>query len=167
MTGGWRYNDIAAMDKYVDYVNIMTYDLDAAPHHHSALKSDRAYWDCTRAVQAYLDLGVNARKLVLGIPFYGRHSWSESPTAITYKNILKLDRYKFRRNKWDDVAKCPYVEVMEGNVFYCGYDNPRSIGIKGDWARQKGMLGLMYWEYDQDDANGTLRKAVWNAVMTP
>ena len=165
--GGWRYIDIKGMDPYVDYVNIMTYDLDAAPHHHSALKSDRAYWDCTRAVQAYLDLGVNARKLVLGIPFYGRHSWSESPTAITYKNILKLDRYKFRRNKWDDVAKCPYVEVMEGNVFYCGYDNPRSIGIKGDWARQKGMLGLMYWEYDQDDANGTLRKAVWNAVMTP
>ena len=165
--GGWRYIDIKGMDPYVDYVNIMTYDLDAAPHHHSALKSDRAYWDCTRAVQAYLDLGVNARKLVLGIPFYGRHSWSESPTAITYKNILNLDRYKFRRNKWDDVAKCPYVEVMEGNVFYCGYDNPRSIGIKGDWARQKGMLGLMYWEYDQDDANGTLRKAVWNAVMTP
>lgn len=165
--GGWRYIDIKGMDPYVDYVNIMTYDLDAAPHHHSALKSDRAYWDCTRTVQAYLDLGVNARKLVLGIPFYGRHSWSESPTAITYKNILKLDRYKFRRNKWDDVAKCPYVEVMEGNVFYCGYDNPRSIGIKGDWARQKGMLGLMYWEYDQDDANGTLRKAVWNAVMTP
>ena len=165
--GGWRYIDIKGMDPYVDYVNIMTYDLDAAPHHHSALKSDRAYWDCTRTVQAYLDLGVNARKLVLGIPFYGRHSWSESPTAITYKNILKLDRYKFRRNKWDDVAKCPYVEVMEGNVFYCGYDNPRSIGIKGDWARQKGMLGLMYWEYDQDDATGTLRKAVWNAVMTP
>ena len=165
--GGWRYIDIKGMDPYVDYVNIMTYDLDAAPHHHSALKSDRAYWDCTRTVQAYLDLKVNPRKLVLGIPFYGRHSWSQSPTAITYKSILKLDRYKYRRNQWDDVAKCPYVETMEGNVFFCGYDNPRSIAIKGDWVRQKGMLGLMYWEYDQDDEKGTLRKAVWNAVMTP
>jgi chitinase len=54
-----------------------------------------------------------------------------------------------------------------GGVFYCGYDNPRSIAEKGKWIREKGMLGLMYWEYDQDDANGTLRKAVWNAVMTP
>ena len=53
-----------------------------------------------------------------------------------------------------------------GGEFYCGYDNPRSIGIKGEWIRKQGMLGLMYWEYDQDDGKGTLRRAVWNAVMT-
>ena len=153
------------MDPYVDYVNIMAYDLDEAPHHHSALKDSRAYKDCDRAVRAYLDKGINPAKLVLGIPFYGRHSWSTSPTAISYKKILQLDRSQFRRNQWDAVANCPYVETMQG-VFYCGYDNPRSIAIKGDWVRKEGMRGLMYWEYDQDDANGTLRTAVWNAVMT-
>ncbi len=32
ITGGWRYIDIAAVaPPYVDFVNIMTYDLDAAP----------------------------------------------------------------------------------------------------------------------------------------
>ena len=164
VSDGWRYVDIKGMDPYVDYVNIMTYDLDEAPHHHSALSDSRAYKDCDRAVKAYLDKGVAPGKLVLGIPFYGRHSWSTSPTAITYKKILNLDRYEFRRNQWDAVANCPYVETMKG-VFYCGYDNPRSIGIKGDWVRKQGMRGLMYWEYDQDDAKGTLRKAVWNAVM--
>lgn len=164
VTEGWRYIDVAAMDKYVDYVNIMAYDLDEAPHHHSALSDTRAYKDCNRAVFAYLNAGVPAKKLVLGIPFYGRHSWSESPAAITYKSILKLDPYKYRRNKWDEVASCPYVETMSG-AFFCGYDNPRSIAIKGDWARSKGLLGLMYWEYDQDDEKGTLRTAVWNAVM--
>ena len=85
VTDGWRYVDIKGMDPYVDYVNIMTYDLDEAPHHHSALKDSRAYKDCDRAVRAYLDKGVSPDKLVLGIPFYGRHSWSQSPTAITYK----------------------------------------------------------------------------------
>lgn len=164
-TGGWRYVDIKGMDPYVDYVNIMTYDLDEAPHHHSALSDSRAYRDCERAVNAYLNAGVSAKKLVLGIPFYGRHSWSKSPTAITYKKILALDPYQYRRNKWDAQANCPYVETM-GGVFYCGYDNPRSIGIKGEWIRKQGMLGLMYWEYDQDDGKGTLRRAVWNAVMT-
>ncbi|MBQ1673595.1 MAG: glycoside hydrolase family 18 [Bacteroidales bacterium] len=164
-SGGWRYVDIAAMDPYVDYVNIMTYDLDEAPHHHSALQDSRAYKDCARAVQAYLNAGVSPKKLVLGVPFYGRHSWSQSPTAVSYKNIIQMDRYKFRRNKWDETAQCPYVETM-GGVFFCGYDNPRSIAAKGEWIRKKGMAGLMYWEYDQDDANGTLRKAVWNAVMT-
>jgi Chitinase len=163
-TGGWRYVDIAGMDPYVDFVNIMTYDLDEAPHHHSALSDSRAYKDCERAVNAYLQAGVAPNKLVLGIPFYGRHSWSQSPTAITYRKILALDRTAYRRNQWDALASCPYVETMRG-VFFCGYDNPKSIGIKGEWVRKKGMLGLMYWEYDQDDDKSTLRKAVWNAVM--
>ena len=165
VTGGYRYVDIKGMDPYVDYVNIMTYDLDEAPHHHSALNDTRAYKDCNRAVNAYLDAGVSPNKLVLGIPFYGRHSWSESPTAISYKSIISLNPYSYRRNKWDNVASCPYVETMSGQ-FFCGYDNPKSIAIKGNWVRQKGMLGLMYWEYDQDDAQGSLRRAVWNAVMT-
>ena len=165
VTGGWRYIDIAGMDPYVDYVNIMTYDLDEAPHHHSALSDTRAYKDCKRSVQAYLDAGVAPQKLVLGIPFYGRHSWSQSPTAITYKSIVNLDPTQYRRNQWDAVASCPYVETMDGH-FFCGYDNPRSIAAKGDWVRKSGLLGLMYWEYDQDDDKGTLRRAVWNAVMT-
>ena len=165
-TGGYRYVDIKAMDEYVDYVNIMAYDFDAAPHHHSALADTRAYRDCNRAVNAYLNAGVAPNKLVLGIPFYGRHSFSTSPTALSYKSIINLDPKKYRRNKWDPVANCAYVETMQG-VFYMGYDNPKSIAAKGDWARKKGLLGLMYWEYDQDDAKGTLRTAVWNAVMTP
>ena len=165
VTGGYRYIDIKEMDKYVDYVNIMAYDFDAAPHHHSALSDTRAYRDCNRAVNSYLNAGVKPNKLVLGIPFYGRHSFSTSPTAISYKNIITLDPKKYRRNKWDATANCPYVQTMDG-VFYMGYDNPKSIAVKGNWIRQKGMLGLMYWEYDQDDAKGTLRTAVWNAVMT-
>ena len=164
--GGYRYVDIRGMDQYVDYVNIMAYDFDAAPHHHSALSDTRAYRDCNRAVNSYLNAGVKPNKLVLGVPFYGRHSFSTSPTAVSYKSILNLDPKKYRRNKWDATASCPYVETMQG-VFYMGYDNPRSIAAKGSWIRQKGMLGLMYWEYDQDDAKGTLRTAVWNAVMTP
>ena len=164
VSGGYRYVDIKGMDPYVDYVNIMAYDLDEAPHHHSALNDTRAYKDCNRAVNAYLTAGVSPDKLVLGLPFYGRHSFSTSPTAISYKKILQLDRYQYRRNQWDDKASCPFVATM-GGAFYCGYDNPRSIGLKGAWVREKGMLGLMYWEYDQDDTKGTLRKAVWNAVM--
>ena len=165
VTGGYRFIDIAAMNPYVDYVNIITYDMDEAPHHHSALNDLRAYKDCNRAVNAYLNAGVNPNKLVLEIPFYGRHSFSQSPTVISYKSIIQMDRKKYRRNQWDDTAQGPYVETMQG-VFFCGYDNPKSIAAKGNWVRQKGMLGMGYWEYEMDDAQGTLRTAVWNAVMT-
>ena len=165
VTGGYRYIDIAAMNPYVDYVNIMAYDMDEAPHHHSALSDSRAYKDCNRALNAYLNAGVKPDKVVLCIPFFGRHSFSQSPTAISYKSIIQMDRRMYRRNQWDEVAKCPYVETMQGE-FFCGYDNPRSIAYKGAWVRQKGLLGMGYREYDMDDAQGTLRTAVWNAVMT-
>ena len=140
--------------------------MDEAPHHHSALSDTRAYRDCNRAVNAYLNAGVRPNKLVLGIPFYGRHSFSSSPTEISYKKIIEMDPKEYRRNQWDVTANCPCVLTKDG-VFYCGYDNPKSIANKGNWIRQKGMLGLIYWEYDMDDSKGTLRTAVWNAVMTP
>lgn len=160
VTGGWCYIDIAAIAPYVDFVNIMTYDLDAAPHHQSALYDPSAASDCTRAVQAYLDAGMPTNKLVLGIPFYGRHSWTE---AINYKKILELDPKTYKIDNWDDVASVPYVTY--NGIYYCGYDNEKSIGVKGDWVLSKGMKGLMFWDYDGDDNQGTLRKAVWESVM--
>ncbi|HHV85662.1 MAG TPA: glycoside hydrolase family 18 [Petrimonas sp.] len=160
IAGGWRYIDIAAVASYVDFVNIMTYDLDAAPHHQSALYDPSAASDCTRAVQAYLDAGMPANKLVLGIPFHGRHSWTE---AINYKKILELDPRSYKIDNWDNAASAPYVTY--NGVYYCGYDNEKSIGMKGDWVLGKGMKGLMFWDYDGDDNQGTLRKAVWRSVM--
>ena len=161
--GGRKYIDIAAVDPYVDFVNIMTYDLDAAPKHQSALKDKNAYLDCDRAVNAYLNAGVAPSKLVLGIPFYGRHSFDSSPSAIDYNKIILLDKSIYKIDNWDSNASVPYV--TENGRYYCGYDNPKSIAIKGDWIRGLGMKGMMYWDYNADDNQHTLCKAVWQATM--
>lgn len=163
IAGGYRYIDIAGVAPYVDFVNIMTYDLDEAPRHQSALSDTRSFSDCTRAVQLYLNAGMPANKLVLGIPFYGRRSFSIAPTAINYKDILNLDPKQYKIDNWDDVASVPYV--TSNGEYYCGYDNEKSIGIKGAWVLSKGMKGMMYWDYDGDDAKGTLARAVWQATM--
>lgn len=160
---GWKYIDVKAVDQYIDFVNIMTYDLGAAPSHQSALNAPSAPWDCYRAVQSYLDAGVSPSKLVLGIPFYGRISFG-SGGSITYGNIQELSK-EYEIDNWDEVASVPYV--TKNGVYYCGYDNPRSIKLKGDWLLSKGMKGMMYWDYDGDDAKSTLRKATWEAVMQP
>jgi chitinase len=162
VSGGSQYIDIKAVAPYVDFVNIMTYDLDEAPHHQSALKDATAYSDCTRAVDAYLKAGMPANKLVLGIPFYGRRSFASAPLAINYNKILTLGA-GYKIDNWDSAASVPYVTY--NGQYYCGYDNAQSIALKGAWLLEKGMLGMMYWDYDGDDAAGTLRTAVWNAVM--
>ncbi len=162
---GMRYIDIAGVNPYVDYVNVMTYDMDEQPHHHSALRSANAYYDCVRAVANYTSAGVPPDKIVLGIPFYGRRSFSKSPTAISYKKILTMDQAVYKTDNWDNAASVPYVTTIADGKFYCGYDNQQSITLKGTWANGLGLKGMMCWEYDGDDAKGTLRKAVWEAVM--
>ena len=160
---GRKYIDIAAVDPYVDFVNVMTYDMDAAPHHQSALRDESAYVDCERAIKAYTDAGVAASKLVLGIPFYGRMSFDKSPGAIDYNKIILLDKNDYKIDNWDSDANVPYVTYK--GTYYCGYDNEKSIAIKGDWIRSLGMKGMMYWDYNADDNQHTLCKAVWQAVM--
>lgn len=160
---GRKYIDIAAVDPYVDFVNVMTYDMDSAPSHQSALRDKSAYVDCERAIKAYTDAGVAASKLVLGIPFYGRISFDKSPGAIDYNKIILLDKNDYKIDNWDSDANVPYVTYK--GTYYCGYDNEKSIAIKGDWIRSLGMKGMMYWDYNADDNQHTLCKAVWQAVM--
>jgi chitinase len=105
--------------------------------------------------------------MVLGIPFYGRISFSSSPSAITYRQIMQLDPSLYTIEKWDPSASVPYVSRNATGAFYCGYDNPASIAVKGAWMLSMGMKGMMCWMYHGDDASGTLRKAMWNAVMKP
>lgn len=162
-SSGRKYIDIEAVDPYVDFVNIMTYDLDAAPNHQSALRDKSAYYDCERAIKSYTDAGVSPSKMVLGIPFYGRHSFDVSPTAIDYNKIILLDKSIYKIDNWDNDASVPYV--TENGKYYCGYDNPKSIAIKGDWIRSLGLKGMMYWDYNADDSQHTLCKAVWQATM--
>ncbi|HBG53864.1 MAG TPA: glycoside hydrolase, partial [Rikenellaceae bacterium] len=47
----------------------------------------------------------------------------------------------------------------------CTYDNPRSIGYKSSFINDYGMKGAMYWEYEGDDQEGSLRKAVFEGVF--
>ena len=160
---GYKYIDVKAVEPYVDYVNIMTYDFDAAPNHNAAWKDSDSYWDCERTINEYLSIGATPSKLVLGIPFYGRTGWG-SNGAHAYNSIIKLkasDGYKI--DNWNE--SCGVAYVTKDGKFYCSYDNAKSIGIKGDKIRKLGLRGMMAWEYNLDDDEGTLRKALWNAVM--
>jgi len=160
-TGGYEYIDIAAVMPYVDYVNIMTYDMDAAPKYQSALSDPSSYWDCQRAVNAYISAGAPLSKLLLGIPFYGRHAFSDK--TINYKDIINLDKNVYKIDNWDTAANVPYV-TKNGQMYY-SYDNAKSIAIKGAWIIGLGMKGMCYWDCSGDDGEETLTKAVWNATM--
>ena len=153
--------DFKAIDPYVDFVNIMAYDINRPPYHHAALyRSERCQnGTAQEAVEAHLQKGVPAGKLVLGIPFYG-HGAAPLPDFINYDAILALDGYV---SCWDSVAQVPYLADHEGNLV-CTYENPESIAAKCNFIKQKGLLGIMYWEYNADEPGGTLRKATYEGM---
>lgn len=152
-----EYVDFTAVEPYVDFVNIMAYDMATAPKHHSALYESEISGGMTsdKAARAHMAAGMPAHKLVLGMPFYGRGS-GRYADFNDFKDIKKdIEAYEI----WDEKAQVPYIADTDGTLIV-GYDNPRSLKIKCGYIKANGLRGAMYWDYDGDDADGTLRKTV-------
>jgi hypothetical protein len=52
---------------------------------------------------------------------------------------------------WDAEAQAPYV-ISASQKGIIVYDDPESIKIKVDWAKDLGMGGFMWWESSDDPA---------------
>ena len=160
-----KYVDFKAVNPYIDFVNIMTYDIAHPPYHQAGLYRSEFTrgQSCEESVLLHVEAGIPIHKLTLGIPFYG-HGCCGIDRDVVYKDIVTNPEFSIYTQKWDDIAKAPYWVDAEGK-FVLTYDDARSIAEKCKFIHEKGMLGAMYWQYDQDDDNSTLRKAVYNGVM--
>lgn len=156
-----KYIDFRAIDNDIDFVNIMSYDMGRPPMHHSSLyrSENVGRFSVSEAVEAHIAAGVAPNKLVMGMPFYGRGN-EVLGDFIDYNKIIDQPDFE---EKWDEVGHAPYLADKDGN-FAVGFDNARSIALKCQYLKDKGLLGAMYWEYSGDDENGTLRKAVYNEL---
>lgn len=136
-----EYIDFRSCIRYVDFVNIMAYDMADAPKHHSPLySSENTKGSCDGAVKAHVDAGVPADRLVLGVPFYGRGG-----------GIMKSRDYK-------DIRE-------EDGVLVLGFDNPCSLALKCRYIKDHGLRGGMYWDYAGDNESGDLQKVLAKELM--
>lgn len=160
--------------KYLDYVQLMTYDLrggfQVLTGHHTSLyeaEVDLFRASVDSAVKDFMGAGVPKEKIVIGVAFYGR-TWKGVPNVDNgliqmaqttgsggpdYGAIVGecLDKKGFVRY-FDDVAKAPYL--YNGDEFI-SYDDEESIKHKADYVNANDLLGMMYWEY-KCDTTGTL-----------
>ena len=151
------YFDFKAVEPYFDFVSIMNYDTGEPPYHNAGLYHSLHTKDLSvdESVVVHINLGLPPHKLVLGIPFGGK-----GLRGVRFSNAHLQEGYT---QEWDDVAKAAYLADAEGNFVHT-YEEPRAIALKGDYIRNKGLLGAMYWSYSGDDT-GVLRKAVYDGVM--
>lgn len=165
------HTELGKAQQYLDYVNIMTYDLyhgnDTVTGHHSNLaqsaKGNHARNSVADAVEGHLRAGVPADKLVLGLPFYGR-GWADvndrdhglyQPAAgkhsfISYDKLA--DRYINKNGfvrYWDADARAPYLWNAASRTFI-SYADEESLAHKIAYVRAKHLAGVMFWEYIYD-----------------
>lgn len=80
-------------------------------------------------------------------------------TYVKYNDIVAKfinDPQKRFTQHWDDEAKVPWLSVTSSDgktLFALSYENPRSVAIKADYIKSKGLGGAMFWEYGADDQN--------------
>lgn len=166
-----NHTELGNAQQYLDYVNIMTYDLyhgnDKQTGHHSPLyqsdKAPHARNGSVTAVEGHIRAGVPASKIVLGLPFYGR-GWADTKAQnnglyqpasgkhsfISYDELVAkfINKNGFTRH-WDDVAKSPYLWNPASRTFI-SYADPESLKNRVDYVKSKQLAGVMFWEYVYD-----------------
>lgn len=152
------FYEFSPLMPYVDFVNIMAYDLNRPPYHHSALFRSELSGEMTadEGVRAHMEAGVPAEKIVLGVPFYGHGKKGEYPDFINYRDIKPGEGLK---EMYDEVACMPYMVNDAGEMVIC-YDNPESLKRKCRYVNDSGLGGIMYWDYAGDTDKGDLRKTI-------
>jgi chitinase len=177
--------------QYLDYINLMAYDFHGGWENpmvtgfHSALYgalTDPAYSQGLYAdapVQTYLNGGVPAGKLILGVPFYGR-GWTQV-SAGPNNDGLWQPAGRLARGKWEngvnDYKDLKPLEASyqthihpEAQAFYIyngstwwSYDNPATLTTKMNYIVNSGLGGVMFWELSGD--NGDLIRAIYDVLQ--
>jgi chitinase len=157
---GGRYRNYDSLSQYVDWYNVMTYDMDqgwsgksgynAALYYYAGMGGD---YSVDQSI-SYLTRSrrIPSSKLVLGVPFYGKtfNNCSSFNTPFTfsstpfYSDIASLTGWT--RN-WDPIAQVPYLSNGSSVITY---DDSMSISLKCQYAKTQELAGIMIWELSQD-----------------
>ena len=178
--------DLAALAPIVDWLNVMTYDMNnifspvsgfntplAADPRDPQPLAERALDNLTAAVRDYEAHGVPAAKIMLGVAFYGRGftgvaardagrysryagGYPETPWKTVASHFLTDPDWV---RHWSATAQAPWLYNARRHIFFT-YDDPLSIAIKAGFARRERLGGVMIWVLGEDDAQDSLLNAL-------
>src|SRR5215472_302721 len=175
--------EVPAIFHSLDWATVQGYDLhgtwESTTNFQSALFSppgDPATptkFSVDLAIQTYLARHAPARKLVLGVPFYGR-GWTGvpnvnhglfqtstgaaagtfSPGVEDFKVLAVEPGFQLFRDRRDGVAW-----LYDGTNFWT-FDDPVALREKMDYVVDHRLGGAMAWSLDSDDAHASLVRAM-------
>lgn len=144
--------DVKALAPLVDQLFVMAYDMGdpAVPGPTAPLVG--AELSDASSLASYLS-EVPARKIILGVPFYGYDFTSSSstlpavtvgsPYAVTYDAVAATHRLAH----WDPVTDTAYLSFRRGTHWHLTFfDDPLSIALKVALASAFHVAGVGAWE---------------------
>ncbi|CAH0022290.1 unnamed protein product [Clonostachys rhizophaga] len=182
---------VPEINKYVDHVNVMTYDLmnrrDNVTAHHTSVKGS------AQAIDIYIERGMDASKLILGFPFYAKWFTTKAGVSCSAPTgcetaVLELPdgsdpglsgAVTFEVANW--VQGSDFVNAVtngqedaeEGGQWYWDaakgvywtWDTPKLIARKfEEIVKAKGLGGVMAWSLAQDSHDWSRFKALQEGV---
>lgn len=182
--GSWYVNNVelSSVGKYVDYANVMTYDIHGpwntytdfnAPLYSNTDITNQDKWSVDQSVNAWLNAGFPASKLIMGVPFYGYiyksvanvnnglYQTYSGAQSISYANIAAnyLSAPGFIRY-YHSTSMVPWL--YNGSTFIT-YDDPQSITVKAQYVKNRALGGAAIWELSQDP-NKVLLTPLYNGL---
>ncbi len=176
--------EMAQVQLYVDAVNLMAYDYNEGDSHGLTDHNAPLFTDPKAPIEESADTsvrdfqraGVPGRKLILGVPFYGR-VWEQvgsdnhglfEPGKPATRNFVpygiitgSMIGHGFTRF-WDAAASAPYLYSAEQKIFVT-YDDPESLAAKCSYVMTHGLGGVMFWQYS-DDPSGALLQTITRSL---
>ena len=153
--------DRYTIGQVADYIVFMAYDQNGIS---SPVEGTTAGYDWVQVnIEKFLGQeGVEADKLILGIPFYTR-VWEEKDGEITNTAINMKDIDKIVPNNatktWDDNLKQYYIEYVEDGVTHKIWaEDEESIRYKLSLIQEYNLAGAAFWTKDREP------DSIWSIV---
>ncbi|KAK8109310.1 hypothetical protein PG984_015111 [Apiospora sp. TS-2023a] len=167
--------DIENMVRYVDWVNLMSYDLHGVWDSDNPIGSQVLAHTNLTEIDLALDLfwraGVDPADLVLGLGLYGRSfqltdssCWkpgckfsgpgeagpcTATPGILSFREIKQIIQSTGASSYLDTEAAVRYL--VYGNNSWISFDDEATFRAKINHANKNGLGGLMVWAVDLDD----------------
>ena len=177
--------DVLAVQEEVDYFKLMSYDYyggwskttgHAANLYNNPDDPEQGGWSTDQAVTAFINAGVKpGENFNGGALLCPGVAWCTEPKQWPIPRIRRsgiprwfnlhghssedLDRSSFKRY-WDDVAKAPFL--YNGDLWIT-YEDAESLAYKVEYIKEKGLAGIMIWEYAHD-INAELLEALNRSI---
>ena len=158
--GQWALQniDLSAAQKYLDMINLMAYDFsgpwEATTGHQAQLYGSPISGDT--AISYVVSQGVPRRKVILGIPVYGRSFLGSNGPGqrytgcggedgvFDYSDLPRPDA----QESLDPQAGAAYCVGVDGG--FVTYDTPDTVRQKATFVTASKLGGLFYWHMCSD-----------------